>query len=232
MIKAVFLDRDGVICHRHERRSEERNRAAAEMLGRPDLHITAEDEIRIFWKAHKETPATQVVTPEQEDAFWWRWGELLLSAQGMADGADAARELCARYPYYSMLEAYPDVSRTLEALRKRGYRLAIISNTFPSLKASIEAMDLGEYFVAFVSSALAGVEKPDPAIYRIALETIGVSAEESVFVDDLAENADAARELGFTSFRLDRRSEHADWDAWTIHSLDDVVMYLEEHGEL
>lgn len=228
-IRAVFLDRDGVICHRHIARSEARNRAVAELVGRPDLCIGAEDELRVFWKAFKDPRSAAVVTPEQEEAFWWRWGETMLAEFGMTDGAKAARELCARYPYHTMLEAYPEVAATLDALKARNYRLGVISNTFPSLEASIDAMGFAQFFEAFISSALIGASKPDPRIYQAALDSLGVRASESVFVDDVRENADAARDMGFSAFRLDRQSEHADCDNWTIHSLTDLVDYLEEH---
>jgi putative hydrolase of the HAD superfamily len=227
MTKAIFLDRDGVICHRHVARSEERNRAVAALVGRPDLHISGEDEIRVFWKAYKDPRTAEAVTPEQEEAFWWRWGELMLAEHGLADGATAARDLCARYPYYSMLEPYPEVPATLGTLRQRGYRLAVISNTFPSLETSIQAMGLHDYFESFTASALVGIEKPEPGIYVDALEAIGVAAAESIFVDDLVENVLAARALGFTAFHLNRRLDAPHWDEFTIHSLTDLLEYLE-----
>ena len=47
-----------------------------------------------------------------------------------------------------------------------------------------------------------GVTKPDPAIYRTLLERYGVAAEDAVFIDDRAENVQAAEMLGFRGVHL------------------------------
>jgi putative hydrolase of the HAD superfamily len=229
-IRAVFLDRDGVICRRHDARSAERTRLVGKVLGQPDFHLNVMDEHRLFYRVYEDPSTPPIVTPEAETEFWCKWGKLLFEEQGMVEGAAAAaREICRLYPYYSMLDPWPETPGVLERLRNSGYRLGVISNTFPSLVASIEAMGLAHFFEAFIASALVGIEKPDPGIYRAALETLGVRASESVFVDDLVENADAAREMGFTSFRLDRGAGRADWPHWTIHSLTDLCEYLLEN---
>ena len=41
------------------------------------------------------------------------------------------------------------------------------------------------------------MRKPDPAIYRLALEQLGVAPERALFLDDRADNVAAARRLGF-----------------------------------
>lgn len=51
-------------------------------------------------------------------------------------------------------------------------------------------------FDAAVSSAQVGAQKPDPRAYKAALEALGVTAGEAVFVDDFAHNVEAARRLG------------------------------------
>lgn len=224
--KAVFLDRDGVICHRHHTRAAERNAEIGHIVGNPDFRLTDQDELRIFFRVFRDPATPPIDTMEAEEAFWWKWGELLLEEYGVADGAAASRDICARYPYHTMLEAYPDAVPTVEALKVGGFRLGVISNTFPSLEASICAMDLGRYFEHYIASSLVGTSKPDPRIFEIALQKMGVAPDEAVFIDDMPENSDAARDLGFTSFRLDRKLETANWANWTIHSLTDLCEYL------
>jgi len=58
-----------------------------------------------------------------------------------------------------------------------------------------------------VDSAFVGMRKPDPAIYELTLERLGVMAEECVFVDDLELNCEAARALGMTAVRYERAEQ-------------------------
>jgi putative hydrolase of the HAD superfamily len=60
----------------------------------------------------------------------------------------------------------------------------------------IETFDLQKYFKAFLCSAYLGIRKPEPKIYKMALQIAGRRADECVFVDDRGLNLEAARELG------------------------------------
>ena len=62
-------------------------------------------------------------------------------------------------------------------------------------------MDLARQFDALIASHLIGFCKPDPRAYRAALDRMGATAAETVFVDDLAENVQAALALGFRAFQ-------------------------------
>ncbi len=83
------------------------------------------------------------------------------------------------------------------ALRPR-YRTAILSNSFVGAREHEEA----RYgFTSMVDVAIysheEGVRKPDPRIFAIASERLGVPPSEIIFLDDLSENVDAARACGF-----------------------------------
>ncbi len=58
-----------------------------------------------------------------------------------------------------------------------------------------------------MASSLAGAGKPSPIIFNDALNAVGVTAEESIYVDDYKPEADGAREQGFTSFLIDRTNQ-------------------------
>jgi epoxide hydrolase-like predicted phosphatase len=81
-------------------------------------------------------------------------------------------------------------------LRPR-YKTGIITNAWPGARSFLtHKLGIADAFDTIVISAEDGVAKPDPPIYRIALERLGVKFEEAVFVDDVAENVEAARALG------------------------------------
>ena len=69
--------------------------------------------------------------------------------------------------------------------------------------------------------------KPDPRIFRAATEALGVPAEQSLFIDDCLEEADGAREFGFTAFHLDRTRREPDLATWTLSCLADLLPFLE-----
>jgi putative hydrolase of the HAD superfamily len=83
------------------------------------------------------------------------------------------------------------------ALRERGYKLAICTNNVREWESLWRAkLPVDEIFEVVVDSAFVGVRKPEPQIYELTLERLGVSAAEALLVDDIEINCDAARRLG------------------------------------
>ncbi len=83
-------------------------------------------------------------------------------------------------------------------LRQR-YQLAIISNAMDSLTETLTEYALLDEFDLIVGSAYEGVMKPDPVIYRRTLHRLGVSPQESVFIDDSSANIAGAKALGINA---------------------------------
>jgi putative hydrolase of the HAD superfamily len=80
-----------------------------------------------------------------------------------------------------------DAPSALGRLRAAGLRLGVVSNSDGRVESALEAAGLREYFEVVIDSALAGVEKPDPAIFRAALAALDVSPAEALYVGDLYE---------------------------------------------
>jgi HAD superfamily hydrolase (TIGR01509 family) len=86
----------------------------------------------------------------------------------------------------------------LENLSKN-YRLALLSNTDPIHMSHEETrFPFFRFFPVRIYSYRVGASKPDPAIYRKALEACKVRAKEAVYIDDIAAYAEAATRLGIT----------------------------------
>lgn len=86
----------------------------------------------------------------------------------------------------------------LEKLSKN-YRLALLSNTDPIHMSHEEArFPFFRFFPIRIYSYRVGASKPDPAIYREALQACLVRAEEAVYIDDIAAYAEAAQRLGMS----------------------------------
>lgn len=85
---------------------------------------------------------------------------------------------------------------TLRRLRST-HRTALLSNAFSDLRQVVtERMKFADAFDEMIISAEVNMMKPDPRIYHLALERLGVQAEQAVFVDDMPHNVEAAQALG------------------------------------
>lgn len=78
-----------------------------------------------------------------------------------------------------------DTATVLGELRDRGFALAVISNADGRIEADLEQHGLRAYFSDVVDSHVVGVEKPDPAIFRLALDRVGTAADTAVYVGDM-----------------------------------------------
>ena len=98
--------------------------------------------------------------------------------------------------WFSHLHPNRELLDYMGALRARGLRLALLTNNVREWEPLWRAkLPVDELFELVVDSAFVGMRKPDPAIYRLALERLALPPEACLFVDDNEENVAAAREL-------------------------------------
>lgn len=123
------------------------------------------------------------------------YDEHLMSALGLPD-REAVRQFYREY--YSDDGLHPGVVAVIRNLRGR-YRVALLTNAFPGHADSLRqrhGFDPRTEFDLYVNSAEVGMAKPDPAIYQLTLDRLGVRPEEAIFIDDHVRNTDAAHLLG------------------------------------
>ena len=97
---------------------------------------------------------------------------------------------------------WDDSIPTLRELRARGLRTAIVSNCDLSTRPIVDELGLGRETDAIVLSFEVGVAKPDPGIYRAALDALGARPDEAIFVDDQAGYCDGAQAVGIRAFLI------------------------------
>ncbi len=229
-LKAVFFDRDGTLSRNSPAKLRERDAAIGALVGDPDLRISGEEHMEIFWQVQMPENV-RVDTLENEDYFWTEWFRIALTRRGYPGDTDqASADLFGRFCFYRCMELFPETVEVLDDLRRRGLRLGVISDTFPSLEQSLKELGIHHYFESYTASSLAGAGKPDPRIFNAALKSLGVVARECVFVDDCLEEADGAREQGFTAFHLDRGRDTPDFGSWEIGNLSHLLDYLDGGG--
>jgi 2-haloacid dehalogenase len=106
---------------------------------------------------------------------------------------------------YLGLDAYPDVPDALDRLRAGGRKTAILSNGAPNmLRAAVDSADLGSRLDAALSVDELRAFKPDPRVYQLAVDRLGVEAGRICFVSTNGWDAAGAAYFGFKVAWLNR----------------------------
>jgi 2-haloacid dehalogenase len=128
--------------------------------------------------------------------FWRVTGDALdfaMESLGIHDDALRSRLMAL----YGPLGAYPEARPALEALRKAGLRLAILSNGSPRMLAEASAAaGLASLLDAVLSVEAVGIYKPSPAVYRLALDELRLWPSEILFVSANGWDACGAKACG------------------------------------
>lgn len=143
---------------------------------------------------------------------------------------------------YYHRELRPQVKETLEALKERGYKLGVISNTASlySVFDVLEAYGIRDYFEDVTLSSVTGYRKPHPSIFEISLRQIQAKPEECAYVGDtISRDIIGAKRMhfgaavqiqSFLSAQKDVGVDPANKPDHVIQALPELVDYLEERN--
>ncbi|BAS25968.1 HAD family hydrolase [Limnochorda pilosa] len=207
--KLVLFDLYGTLVHARERPAEVYRRALAELgLFPPDaiLEQAVQAALEAYWMQRAECRTLEAVGLARE-----AMAQAVLETVAPSREPEERRSLARAFePTFGRMRswyaAYDDVLPVLERLSARGLRLGVLSNWDASALQLLRELDLDRFFDVVVISIPEGVEKPDPAIFRLALQRAGVGAGEAVMVGDTYEDDILpARELGLLAVHLTRR---------------------------
>lgn len=108
---------------------------------------------------------------------------------------------------YNHLPAYPEVPATLAGLKARGKRLAILSNGTPRMLAdAVTSSGVADLFEAVISVEDVGRYKPDPAVYALVQDKMGVTPSQVLYVTANGWDAAGAARFGYTTAWINRNS--------------------------
>jgi putative hydrolase of the HAD superfamily len=131
----------------------------------------------------------------EDDTFWTDEGEtndvwvgmysLLARKLGLdEDAEELARRVYEEFGKADRWRAYDDVVPALMRLKERGHRLGIISNWDRRLAGLLDGLGIAGLLDTIVSSAEVGLHKPDPRIFQLACDRVGVQPGDAVHVGD------------------------------------------------
>lgn len=126
------------------------------------------------------------VNPHHDRVFWT---EL---AQALSISPKSLQREYLRFP-----KRVPEVIRFARQLKRRGYRLAMLSNQIMSWhQLLMKRWRLTDLFETVVTSYASGIAKPDTAIYKMTLKHLKLPAEACIYIDDREANLRPAEALG------------------------------------
>lgn len=119
-----------------------------------------------------------------DHGFWWMFYSRLLREIGMPDETTCADLVARTQTSSNWCDIRPGTREALQRLGKR-YRLAVISNADGKIAEILAHCGIADCFETITDSGIVGKEKPHPAIFEAALQSLGVQAQQSLYTGDV-----------------------------------------------
>jgi len=206
MPKAIFFDAVGTLFYLTKTVGEHYALVGEET----GLQLDSQQLDRAFYAAWEQMPPRPAIDGprENDDKDWWRELVDLVLGQAAPSLSKLDRDNFFEIAYEHFAEAgvwqlYPEVIDVLEKLPR--FQLAVVSNFDGRLRFVLEQLGISKFFACVFVSSEIGADKPDPAIYRRALELSRLSPSEVLHAgDDPERDWVAARAAGLQVFELTR----------------------------
>ena len=226
---AVFFDAGETLVHPHPTFPD----LFAQILRREGHEVDAEtirQRIHVVFDRFKQAADTNelwTTSPEKSRRFWHDVYAIFLRDLGIDGGDGLVDRVYAEFTDLANYVLFDDVPPVLEKLRGAGLELGVVSNFEEWLEQLLEELGVIDFFRVRVISGVEGMEKPDPRIFRLAMERAGVSPEGSGYVGDNPEfDVGPAAAVGMHPVLIDRRDRFPDAEGTRITSMDQLPAVL------
>jgi HAD superfamily hydrolase (TIGR01549 family) len=170
---------------------------------------------------HKAVADGGRVSDMWRDYFHFILGRVGVPVDDQPAIIDSLWEVHQRFGLWTV--AVEDAVDTVVELKQAGYRIGVVSNAEGRVAHDLDTAGFKGLFETVVDSHRVGVEKPDPKIFRIALERMGVGSEKAIYVGDVpAVDVEGARAAQLTPWLLDRHDLYADHDVRRLKAIGDL----------
>jgi putative hydrolase of the HAD superfamily len=225
-VKALLLDLDDTLVPDYAGFLAAVDDCAAALGGPAGMGVVLHARARVRWGQAPDAAALEMRDMSSWEALWapfpagteeWADGFRLGAWQeALAEHAVDDRELADRLARafrehrHARCRPYPETVAVLESLRGR-MRLVVVTNgTEEHQRAKLDASGLSGHFDAIVTSGAVGASKPDPAIFRAALDAVGCRPGEAAMVgDNPLRDIAGAQQAGLRGVWLDREDGDA-----------------------
>lgn len=232
MIRLVLFDAGGTLIAPHP--SWEHH--FVEVCGQAGVDVPEDEvfaifrrEMARFGRRVSETDARAFSLDEAlSRQFWYRLYAEVLSELSVNEPGELPAMLYRRFTEFGTYGLLEHAADAVRAVVETGRLAGLLSNWEAWLADLVDHLELGDLFATVVVSGRVGVEKPDPAIYQIALEAAGVEAGEAVMVgDSLEADVLGPSRVGIRGILLDPENRHPEAGVTRIRSLAELAGVLE-----
>lgn len=219
-LRAVLLDAGNTLIHPDWATLAAWCREAGRPCAVDDL-LRAEYRARAEWDAHMAGQG-----PPHQDGYF---GAILetLGLNGAARKQVLARIRQAEDAGTWWLSVRPGTAEALQQMGDLGLRRVVVSNADGRVEQFLQQAGLRPFLDLVIDSAVVGVEKPDPRIFRLALERAGAQPQEALHVGDLCSvDVAGARAAGIAAVAMDPLGLYDSCDAPRVTSLSELAEEL------
>lgn len=175
------------------------------VVGPSDLERAIKDE----WASRNGEYIGWVTTEESEHCYWQRFYRDVLQRLNVEAAPPPLLDLLSQKAADPRsFTCFDDVVGVLEALRKKGIGIGLVSNAFPSARRILDYLDLTRWFEPLVLSYEHPWAKPALDIYNYALHCAAILPEQAVFVDDRPKFVEGAAGVGIEAKLIDRENSY------------------------
>lgn len=171
----------------------------------------------VYWKAFREGRITKEKLRYERLKTVFDRMELRVSDAQISYLSEAYIEKLCTYTHL-----LPNCIEILEYLKNR-YKMHIITNGFEDVQTrKLNNSGIAQYFTAVINSDRAGVKKPDPGIFTMALEAAGIRPESGVMIgDSLEADIRGARAVGLQALHFNIHND-------PVHEMCPIILDLEQ----
>jgi HAD superfamily hydrolase (TIGR01509 family) len=187
-ISTILFDAGDILYNKPKRKS-----AVIEFLTSRGYSAPLEND-PVEKKKRLEAHAGKIETP----AFF----EWLMAHYGVDNPQDAADGIRTLKEQQSAVQFFPGVPETLHELKRRGFKLGIVTNTFNSQEEKtrwFKTVGIDDIWDSYADSFVLQITKPDPRIYMAAIDPLNVKPENTIFVGHAQTELDGAKSVGMTT---------------------------------
>ncbi len=210
MIKGVVFDLDGVICF-----TDQFHYLAWKQLA-DKLGIYFDEEINNRLRGVSRMASLEIILERSDMEYSQKEKEEFCEFKN-----NIYRNLLAEM---SPADLSDEVRETLDEIRKRGYKIAIGSSS-KNTKFILERIGLNGYFDAISDGTNITRSKPDPEVFLLAAEYLGLQPEDCLVVEDALAGIDAAKAGGMLAAGIGEASGYEKTD-FALDTFSDLLKYL------
>ena len=233
MVRAIFFDWFNTLARFEPSREELHNQIYQEY----GIPLKSKDILKGLLLADKEwfenntRSKLKEASPQEQLELGIHYEQIILAEAGIEVSRETLVGVLRKVQqlYKGMTFAlFGDVLAVLEKLDKRDFVLGLVTNVARDMDKISRGLGLEPYIDFIVTSEEVGADKPDPAIFRAALDRAGVNAAEAIHVGDQYKlDVIGARKVGITPILIDRFDLYPEiTDCARIHNLTEIEQYL------